>query len=57
MRTITFKIEEDLLQQLERYAMKYNLDRSTAIRRAIMKLLSEEFKEEHTAKVERISLR
>lgn len=56
MRTVTFKIEEDLLQQLERYAIKHNLDRSTAIRQAIKKLLSEELKED-IAKVEKISLR
>ncbi len=35
MRTITFKIEEDILEILDRYAIENRLYRSEAIREAI----------------------
>jgi len=41
MRVVTFKAEEDLLELLDRYAMKYNLNRSEAIRKAITDMVDE----------------
>ena len=58
MRVVTFKIEEDLLELLDRYAIKYNLNRSEAIRRAIEQMIKEEFENEiiPPMKIERIKL-
>jgi len=56
MRVITFKIEEDLLELLERYAIKYGLNRSEAIRKAIEKMVRDELSKETVpvARVEKI---
>ena len=58
MRVVTFKVEEDLLELLDRYAIKYNLNRSEAIRRAIEQMIKEEFKNEiiPPMKIEKIKL-
>ena len=58
MRIITVKIEEDLLELLERYAIKYKLNRSEAIRRAIDRMVKEEFSKEVVPpmKIEKIKL-
>ena len=40
MRVITFKIEEDLLQKLDKYAMNHKLNRSEVVRLAIREFLS-----------------
>ncbi len=58
MRVITFKIEDDLLELLDRYAIKYNLNRSEAIRRAIDRMVKEEFSKEVVPpiKIEKIKL-
>jgi len=55
MKTIVFKIEEDLLERLDWYAIRYNLNRSEAIRKAIERLVKEELEKETvtTAKVEK----
>ena len=42
MRIVTFKIEEELLEKLDRYAKIRNLSRSDAIRKAIKLLLEVE---------------
>jgi len=46
MRVVTFKIEETLLEQLDAYAIKHNLDRSSAIRKAISEMIQKEYKSE-----------
>jgi metal-responsive CopG/Arc/MetJ family transcriptional regulator len=46
MRVVTFKIEDDLLELLDRYAIKHNLNRSEAIRRAIEQMVEEDFSKE-----------
>ncbi|MCP6728441.1 MULTISPECIES: ribbon-helix-helix protein, CopG family [Metallosphaera] len=46
MRVITFKMDEDLLMSLDRYAMKYRLNRSEMIRKAIEKMVREEMRKE-----------
>ena len=46
MRVVTFKVEEDLLELLDRYAIEHGINRSVAIRRAISLLLQNEFKQE-----------
>lgn len=58
MRTVTFKIEENLLERLDWYAIRYNLNRSGAIRKAIETLVKEELEKETvtTAKVEKVRL-
>ncbi|MBP1357201.1 MAG: ribbon-helix-helix protein, CopG family [Sulfolobus sp.] len=58
MRVVTFKVEEDLLELLDRYAIKYGLNRSEAIRKAIEKAVKEELGKETVpvAKVEKIRL-
>ena len=58
MRVITFKIEDDLLELLDRYAIKYKLNRSEAIRRAIDRMVKEEFSKEVVPpmKIEKIKL-
>ena len=55
MRVITFKVEEDLLEQLDSYAIRHNLNRSEAIRKAIEELVKKELKDETVpaAKIER----
>ncbi len=55
MRVVTFKLEEDLLELLDRYAIKYGLNRSEAIRKAIETLVKQELEKEsvHVAKVEK----
>ncbi|AWR93349.1 ribbon-helix-helix protein, CopG family [Acidianus brierleyi] len=58
MRVVTFKAEEDLLELLDRYAIRYGLNRSEAIRKAIEKMVGDEVKKETVpvAKVEKIRL-
>ena len=46
MKVVTFKIDHDWLEQLDRYAMKYKLNRSEAVRKAIEKVLQEEMNKE-----------
>ncbi|AOL17096.1 CopG family transcriptional regulator [Sulfolobus sp. A20] len=56
MRVVTFKVEEDLLELLDRYAIKYGLNRSEAIRKAVEKMVKEELSKETVpvARVEKI---
>ncbi|MEM0015903.1 MAG: ribbon-helix-helix protein, CopG family [Saccharolobus sp.] len=58
MRVVTFKVEEDLLELLDRYAIKYNLNRSEAIRKAIETMVRNELSKETVpvARVEKIRL-
>ncbi len=58
MRVVTFKIEEDLLDLLDSYTIKYGLSRSAAIRKAIEKMVRDELSKEtiQAAKVEKIRL-
>ena len=58
MRVITVKVEEDLLELLDRYAIKHGLNRSEAVRKAIEKLIKEDMDNETTppATVEKIKL-
>ena len=44
MRVVTFKIDDDLLSELDKYAMRNSMTRSEAIRRAISELLRREFR-------------
>ena len=55
MRVVTFKVEEDLLELLDRYAIKHGLNRSEAIRKAIVTLVKQELEKEsvRVAKVEK----
>lgn len=53
MQLIAFRLEDDLLQLLDRYAIKYGLSRSEAIRKAIEKMVRDELAKE-TAKVEKV---
>ncbi|MEM4146946.1 ribbon-helix-helix protein, CopG family (plasmid) [Sulfolobus tengchongensis] len=55
MRVVTFKVEEDLLQQLDLYALNNRISRSEAIRYAIEMLLRE--KRVQQIKVETFSVR
>ncbi|QGR18450.1 MULTISPECIES: ribbon-helix-helix protein, CopG family [Sulfolobaceae] len=41
MRVVTFKIEEDLLQQLDLYALNNRITRSEIIREALIRYLRE----------------
>lgn len=45
MRVVTFKVDEDLLEKLDTYARLKGMTRSEAIRKAIIKLLNEEYRE------------
>lgn len=58
MRVVTFKVEEDLLELLDRYAIRYGLNRSEAIRKAIETLVKGELEKETVpvAKVEKVKL-
>ena len=57
MRVVTFKIEEDLLTLLDKYAIKHGLYRSEAIRKAIEELVRDEVDETlSAAKVEKVRL-
>jgi metal-responsive CopG/Arc/MetJ family transcriptional regulator len=55
VRVVTFKVEEDLLELLDRYAIKHGLNRSEAIRKAIVTLVKQELEKEsvRVAKVEK----
>lgn len=58
MRVVTFKIEEDLLTLLDKYAIKHGINRSVAIRKAIEDLVKADMANETvpTLKVEKIRL-
>lgn len=58
VKAVTFKIQEDLLELLDKYAIKYGLNRSEAIRKAIETLVKSEMEKETvpTAKVEKLRL-
>ncbi|MCY0883267.1 MAG: ribbon-helix-helix protein, CopG family [Acidianus infernus] len=45
-KVVTFKAEEDLVNLMDRYAMKYKLSRSEAIRKAIENLVKDEVNKE-----------
>jgi len=53
MRIITIKIEEDLLEMLDAYAIRHHQYRSEAIREAIKQLLEKE-KQETTTKMAKV---
>ncbi len=55
MKVVTFKLEEDLLEQLDKYAIKHGLKRSEAIRKAIELLVRQELEKESisSAKIEK----
>jgi metal-responsive CopG/Arc/MetJ family transcriptional regulator len=55
MKSVTIKIEEDLLEQLDAFVIRNKLNRSEAIRLAIQKMLKEAEKKETVpkAKVEK----
>ncbi len=55
MKVVTFKLEEDLLEQLDKYAIKNGLKRSEAIRKAIELLVRQELEKESisSAKIEK----
>ncbi|BBG27285.1 hypothetical protein IC007_1830 [Sulfuracidifex tepidarius] len=57
-KVVTFKVEQDLLELLDRYALKYGLNRSEAIRKAIEKAIQEELSKETVplARVEKIKM-
>jgi len=59
MRVVTVKMEENLVEQLDRYALRYGLNRSEAVRKLIEQVVKEELSKETIplAKVEKISLR
>ncbi|QJF12278.1 putative transcriptional regulator [Saccharolobus solfataricus rod-shaped virus 1] len=58
MKVVTFKIDEDLLELLDAYAIKNRLHRSEAIRKAIEKMVRDELSKERVpvARVEKIRL-
>jgi len=45
MKIVTIKMEEDLLEQLDAFAIKNKMNRSEAVRLAIQKMLKEEQKQ------------
>ena len=55
MRIVTIKIEEDLLEMLDAYAIRHHQYRSEAIREAIRELIKKDLEEtmEKKAKVEK----
>ena len=53
MRVVTFKIEEDLLEQLDKYALAKGLNRSEAIRMMIREATSKMKDPPYQAKVEK----
>jgi len=57
MKVVTFKAEEDLVELLDSYAIKYKVSRSEAIRRAISRMV-DEIRNENVQKahVERMKL-
>lgn len=58
MKVITFKIDEDLLVKLDYYAIKYKLNRSEAIRKAIEEMVKKDMEKEITPalKVEQVKI-
>jgi metal-responsive CopG/Arc/MetJ family transcriptional regulator len=58
MRVVTFKIEEDLLELLDAYAINHKLNRSEAIRKAIEEMLKPYYEKQTypPAKIEKIKL-
>jgi len=51
MRVITFKIEEDLFELLDIYAINNGLSRSEAIRKAIKELVQKELNKDNQIKL------
>ena len=41
MKVVSFKIDPEMLELLDRYASKHNMDRSEVIRRAIDKMIKD----------------
>jgi metal-responsive CopG/Arc/MetJ family transcriptional regulator len=48
---VTFKADPDMLQLLDRYAIKYRISRSEAIRKAIVEMIESESGEVRKARV------
>jgi metal-responsive CopG/Arc/MetJ family transcriptional regulator len=58
MRVVTFKVEEDLVELLDTYAIRHGLNRSEAIRKIIEQVVKEDLSEDAVpvAKVFKIKL-
>jgi metal-responsive CopG/Arc/MetJ family transcriptional regulator len=58
MRVVTFKVEEDLVELLDRYAIRQGLNRSEAIRKIIEQVVYEDLSHDAipVAKVFKIKL-
>jgi Ribbon-helix-helix protein, copG family. len=41
MKVVSFKIDPEMLELLDRYASRHNMDRSEVIRRAIYKMIKD----------------
>ena len=56
-KPISFKADNDLITEIEKYAYKKRISRGEAIRRAIQQLIEEELEKETDtkAKIEKIS--
>lgn len=58
MRSVSFKIDDYLLEKLNKYAIEHRMNRSEAIRKAIELLLNQEKEEEvELAKVEKTKIK
>ncbi|CAD98937.1 hypothetical protein AFV1_ORF59b [Captovirus AFV1] len=58
MRKVAFKVNEDLLELLDKYAIKHGLSRSEVIREAIKNMVKEELEKDSiiVARVEKIRI-
>ena len=51
LRNTSFKIDENMLSQIDAYAIKHRITRSDVIRLAIQRFLEEELKKERVPKI------
>jgi len=50
VKTVSLKLEKDLVEQIDRYALHYGLNRSEALRKIIKEVTEKEFKNEIISK-------
>ncbi len=57
MRVITFKLSDEIVEVLDRYALKHKMSRSEVIRLAILRLIRSYEVNDKSVKVKKLAIR
>lgn len=57
MRVITFKLSDDIIEMVDRYALEHKMSRSEVIRLAILRLMRSYEVSDRSVKVRKLAIR